>query len=120
MSIQLVAEGAGDGVFEGTLEMARSTALKLYLLPEFELFPPPPLPPLLADLVGVSRSKAGEADDSRVRADEGVVDFGGFIIMADKDSCWILNKADGVMNMLLAASVVLDSGSGMPYLPCCC
>jgi len=69
----LPSEGAGDGVFEGTLDMARSTALKLYLPPELELLPPPPLPPLLADFVGVRRSKAGDADDSRVRAPEKLV-----------------------------------------------
>lgn len=115
----LPSDGDGDGVFEGTLDIAKSTALKLYLPAELEL-PPPPTPPPLIDLVGVRRSRAGDADDSLVRADDGVVDLGGFIIMADNDSCCILKSADGDMNMLLAANVDFESGSGMPYLPCCC
>uniref|UniRef100_A0A1B0A0U6 Uncharacterized protein n=1 Tax=Glossina pallidipes TaxID=7398 RepID=A0A1B0A0U6_GLOPL len=99
----LPSEGAGDGVLDGTLEIAKSTALKLYLPPPGVEEPPLPL------LVGVRRSKAGDADDSRLRDDD--VDLGGFIIMADKDSCWILSNADGDMKRLLAANVDLDKGS---------
>ena len=102
------SDGAGDGVLLGTLETAKSAAEKLY----FEMAGLSPRPP--PGFVGVSLSRAGEADDSRILEDVDVVDFGGFIIMAFNESCWNLASCGGDIKKLLAAKVDFESGSGIP------
>lgn len=109
------AAPSGDDAASGTLETARSTALKLYFGPSEGLS-------RLADLVGVDLDP-GEAAigggvsillDDEVEEDD---DFGGFIIIELNASCWSFRRdADGARYILLASSVAFASGSGISNL----
>lgn len=109
------AAPSGDEAAKGTLDTARSTALKLYFGPSEGLS-------RLADFVGVERAP-GEADmgggvsillDEDVEEDD---DLGGFIIIELYASCWSFSReADGARYMLFASSVAFASGSGISNL----
>lgn len=135
----------GDDEATGTLETAKSAALKLYFW--FEIVDDDVLVEVVDDgidwvigTIGLPprllmedslccelEPPVGDADigggvsillDDDVDDDD---DFGGFIIIELIASCCnFKSDADGAKYILFAANVVFANGSGIPYLSCNC